>query len=52
MLTVLGIDVSPDLLERWVDWLAPDEQPFFVTKKQATTWKLDPRRPRANAAGP
>ncbi|MFD3401862.1 hypothetical protein ACFWUU_14330 [Kribbella sp. NPDC058693] len=42
MLTVLGIDVSPDLLERWVDWLAPDEQPFFVTKKQATAWKLEP----------
>ncbi|TKK80619.1 hypothetical protein FDA38_19035 [Kribbella jiaozuonensis] len=41
-MTVLGIDVSPDLLERWVDWLAPDEQPFFVTKKQATEWKLDP----------
>lgn len=40
MLTVLGIDVSPDLLQRWVDWLAPDEQPFFVTKKQATAWDL------------
>ena len=23
MLTVLGIDVSPGLLERWVDWLHP-----------------------------
>ncbi|MER7247302.1 hypothetical protein [Kribbella sp. NPDC000426] len=47
MLTVLGIDVSPGLLERWVDWLAPDEQPFFVTNKQATTWKLtsDDREP-------
>jgi hypothetical protein len=42
VLTVLGIDVSPDLLDRWVDWLAPDEQPFFVTKKQAVTWKLAP----------
>ncbi|WP_328999744.1 hypothetical protein OHA18_35550 [Kribbella sp. NBC_00709] len=41
MLTVLGIDVSPDLLERWVDWLAPDEQPFFLTKKQAAAWRLD-----------
>ncbi|MFF0268015.1 hypothetical protein [Kribbella sp. NPDC004536] len=40
MLNVLGIEVSPDLLERWVDWLAPDEQPFFVTPKQARTWKL------------
>ncbi len=47
MLTVLGIDVSPGLLESWVDWLAPDEQPFFVTSKQATTWNLptDDREP-------
>ncbi|TDW93208.1 hypothetical protein EV137_0482 [Kribbella pratensis] len=47
MLTVLGVDVSPDLLDRWVDWLAPDEQPFFVTKSQATAWKLatDDREP-------
>ncbi|TDO46118.1 hypothetical protein EV651_12780 [Kribbella sp. VKM Ac-2571] len=47
MLTVLGVDVSPDLLDRWVDWLAPDEQPFFVTKRQATAWKLatDDREP-------
>jgi hypothetical protein len=49
VLTVLGIPVSPGLLERWVDWLAPDEQPFFVTRKQATAWRLetddrDPRR--------
>lgn len=40
MLTVLGIEVSPDLLERWVDWLAPDEQPFFLTPKQAAEWGL------------
>jgi hypothetical protein len=40
MLTVLGVDVSPGLLERWVDWLAPDEQPFFLTKKQAAEWGL------------
>ncbi|WP_238173703.1 hypothetical protein [Kribbella speibonae] len=47
MLKVLGIDVTSDLLERWVDWLAPDEQPFFVTRKQATAWKLttDDREP-------
>lgn len=49
MLNVLGVDVSPELLERWVDWLAPDEQPFFVTPKQARGWKLttgerEPRR--------
>jgi hypothetical protein len=42
VLTVLGIDVSPELLDRWVGWLAPDEQPFFVTKKQAAIWKLNP----------
>ena len=50
MLTVLGIDVSPGLLERWVDWLAPDEQPFFLTKKQAAEWGLpvdDDREPTA-----
>ncbi|MFI5695141.1 hypothetical protein ACIA58_25020 [Kribbella sp. NPDC051586] len=49
MLTVLGIDVSPDLLERWVDWLAPVEQPFFVTKKQATALELplEDREPTA-----
>ena len=40
MLTVLAIDVSRGLLERWVDWLAPDEQPFFLTKKQAAEWGL------------
>lgn len=47
MLTVLGISVSPDLLQRWVDWLAPDEQPFFLTPKQATEWELplDDREP-------
>ncbi len=31
MLTVLGVDVSPGLLDRWVDWLAPEEQPFVLT---------------------
>lgn len=47
MLTVLGINVSPDLLDQWVHWLAPDEQPFFVTKKQANSWHLpiDDREP-------
>lgn len=49
MLTVLGIDVSADLLDRWVDWLAPDEQPFFLTKQQATAWDLplEDRQPTA-----
>lgn len=27
---LLGIDVDPSLLERWVGWLAPAVQPFFV----------------------
>lgn len=27
---VLGIDVSPDLLERWVGWFAPEVQPFLA----------------------
>jgi hypothetical protein len=46
-LTVLGIDVSAERLDRWVDWLAPDEQSFFVTRKQATAWQLptDDREP-------
>jgi len=39
-LTVLGIDVSPTLLEHWIDWLAPDVQPFFVTRRQASDWDL------------
>jgi hypothetical protein len=39
-LTVLGIDVSPALLANWIDWLAPDVQPFFVTERQAIDWDL------------
>jgi cell wall-associated NlpC family hydrolase len=48
-LTVLGIDVSPTLLANWIDWLAPDVQPFFVTERQATDWDLpmDDREPTA-----
>lgn len=30
MLRVLGIEVMPSRLERWVRWLAPDPQPFVV----------------------
>ncbi|GAB2643810.1 hypothetical protein [Kribbella swartbergensis] len=37
---VLGIDVSPALLDHWIDWLAPDFQPFFVTRQQAADWDL------------
>lgn len=32
MVEVLGIDVSDDLLRRWVDWLAPAQQPFLSTE--------------------
>lgn len=32
---VLGIDVAPALLERWVQWLAPDPQPFLVESPAA-----------------
>ncbi|MET9317900.1 hypothetical protein ABZX12_39265 [Kribbella sp. NPDC003505] len=47
MPTVLGIEVSAALLDRWAGWLAPDEQPFFVTRKQAAAWELttDKREP-------
>jgi hypothetical protein len=27
---VLGIDVSPETLARWVSWFAPPTQPFLV----------------------
>jgi hypothetical protein len=37
---VLGLTVSPALLRNWVDWLAPDKQPFYVTGKQLRAWKL------------
>ncbi|MEV6413929.1 hypothetical protein [Kribbella sp. NPDC051718] len=37
---VLDIPVSPALLKNWVDWLAPDKQPFYVTAKQLRSWKL------------
>lgn len=46
-LTVLGIEVSPALLAHWVDWLAPEVQPFYVTRHQAKDWDLvtDDREP-------
>jgi hypothetical protein len=37
---VLNIKVSPALLRNWVDWLAPDLQPFYCTAKQLRAWKL------------
>ncbi|WP_112247363.1 hypothetical protein [Kribbella monticola] len=44
---VLGIEVSPELFNSWIDWLAPDRQPFYVTSKQAAAWSLplDPAKP-------
>ncbi|TDD59437.1 hypothetical protein E1263_14705 [Kribbella antibiotica] len=38
---VLGIDVPPALLDKWADWLAPDQQPFFLTPQQAAAWGLE-----------
>lgn len=37
---VLGIEVSPALLQQWVEWLAPDRQPFYLTAKQIASWGL------------
>ncbi|GAA1649159.1 hypothetical protein GCM10009744_45750 [Kribbella alba] len=37
---VLGIEVSPALLESWIDWLAPERQPFYMTAEQAAAWDL------------
>jgi hypothetical protein len=37
---VLDIEVSPELLTSWIDWLAPDRQPFYVTARQARAWSL------------
>jgi hypothetical protein len=37
---VLDVDVSPDLLARWVTWLAPERQPFFLTAPQVAQWGL------------
>lgn len=44
---VLDIEVSPELLSSWIDWLAPDRQPFYVTARQAAGWSLplDPAEP-------
>jgi hypothetical protein len=30
VVAILGIEVSPDLVEAWAGWLAPDPQPFLV----------------------
>jgi hypothetical protein len=40
MIEALGIEVPPDLLRRWVSWLAPDRQPFFLTEAEADSWSL------------
>ena len=44
---VLDIEVSAGLLNSWIDWLAPDRQPFYVTARQAKAWSLplDPTEP-------
>ncbi|GAB2600651.1 hypothetical protein [Kribbella endophytica] len=40
MTDVAGIALSDELLQRWVDWLAPERQPFYVTARQAAEWEL------------
>ncbi|MDX6259694.1 MAG: hypothetical protein QOH84_1382 [Kribbellaceae bacterium] len=47
---VLDIPVSPALLKDWVDWLAPDKQPFYVTAKQlrASNLQQDDTEPDPN----
>lgn len=35
--SVLGVDVSTDLVEAWTGWLAPDLQPFLVGPED--TWR-------------
>lgn len=40
MSTVLGIEVPPDLLRRWIGWVAPDPQPLFVAS--AREWPGTP----------
>jgi hypothetical protein len=37
---VLGIEVSPALLQQWIEWFAPDRQPFYLTAKQIASWGL------------
>lgn len=37
---VLNIKVSPARLRNWVDWLAPDRQPFYCTARQLRAWGL------------
>ncbi len=47
LMRVLDIEVSAGLLNSWIDWLAPDRQPFYVTARQAKAWSLplDPTEP-------
>ncbi|THF69035.1 hypothetical protein E7T06_13820 [Deinococcus sp. Arct2-2] len=39
-MNVLNIPVSPDVLARWAEWLAPPVQPFFLTEAEAVALKL------------
>lgn len=43
---VLGVPVGPALLRRWIEWLAPDPQPFFVESPRSwpkgSSGQLDP----------
>lgn len=43
---VAGIDVDTALVDRWVQWLMPAEQPYVVPRDEAVVW-LDRRGARA-----
>ncbi|MEU4294165.1 hypothetical protein AB0E63_38600 [Kribbella sp. NPDC026596] len=42
---VLGIDVDATLVRRWVGWLAPTCQPFFLTAAEVVDLGLKPDHP-------
>src|SRR5215813_10632195 len=37
---ILNVDVPVDLRDRWVAWLAPARQPFYLTSAQVAAWGL------------
>ncbi|MEV0611909.1 hypothetical protein AB0I81_01210 [Nonomuraea sp. NPDC050404] len=43
---VLGIEVSDDLLDRWLGWFAPQEQPFLIPPDLAAALNLEDDRNR------
>jgi hypothetical protein len=49
---VLGIEVEPALVRRWVGWLAPACQPFFLTAAEAAELGLPSKAGRVDALEP